>query len=83
MLTFSAPTFSFFIFDRRDLKKESYKTQCFALLIRDGFSYFRSGGWINIWGGAAACLAGAQWQRPERPRKMFNKICFQGLHGKI
>jgi hypothetical protein len=23
---------------------------------RDGFSYFRSGGWINIWGGAAACF---------------------------
>jgi hypothetical protein len=21
---------------------------------RDGFSYFRSGGWINIWGDAAA-----------------------------
>jgi hypothetical protein len=28
-------------------------------------------------------LAGARWQRPERPRKMFNKICFLGLHGKI
>ena len=23
-------------------------------LARDGFSYFRLGGWINIWGGAAA-----------------------------
>jgi hypothetical protein len=28
-------------------------------------------------------LAGAWWQRPERPRKKFNKICFLGLHGKI
>jgi peptidoglycan/LPS O-acetylase OafA/YrhL len=28
-------------------------------------------------------LAGASWQRPERPRKKFNKICFLGLHGEI
>jgi hypothetical protein len=28
-------------------------------------------------------LAGAWWQRPERPRKKFNKICFLGLHGEI
>jgi hypothetical protein len=25
---------------------------------RDGFSYFRSGGWINIWGGGAAACFG-------------------------
>ena len=23
--------------------------------VRDGFSYFRSGGWINIWGGGGCC----------------------------
>jgi hypothetical protein len=28
-------------------------------------------------------LAGALWQRAERPRKKFNKICFLGLHGEI
>jgi hypothetical protein len=28
-------------------------------------------------------LAGAWLQRPERPRKKFNKICFLGLHGEI
>jgi hypothetical protein len=53
--------------------------------LRDGFSYFRSGGgWINIWGGVPLlALAGAWWQRPERPRKIFNKSCFLGLHGGI
>ena len=50
---------------------------------RDGFSYFRSGEWINIWGVLLLALAGAWWQRPERPRKKFNKICFLGLHGEI
>ena len=45
---------------------------------RDGFSYFCSGGWINIWraGGCTACFGRAWWQRPERPRKKFDKICF-------
>jgi hypothetical protein len=28
-------------------------------------------------------LAGAWWQRPEMPRKMFNKTYFLGLHGGI
>ena len=53
--------------------------------VRDGFSYFRSGGWINIWGGGVLllALAGAWWQCPERPREKFNKICFLGLHGEI
>jgi hypothetical protein len=44
---------------------------------RDGLSYFRSGG------GVLLALARALWQRPERPRKMFNKTCFLGLHGGI
>jgi hypothetical protein len=47
------------------------------------FHIFVRGGWINIWGVLLLALAGARWQRPERPRKMFNKICFLGLHGKI
>jgi hypothetical protein len=50
---------------------------------RDGFSYFRSGGWINIRGVLLLALAAVWWQRPERPRKKFNKICFLGLHGEI
>ena len=51
---------------------------------RDGFSHFRSGEVDKYPGGAAACnLAGVWWQRPERPRKKFNKICFLGLHGEI
>jgi hypothetical protein len=41
------------------------------------------GGWINIWGVLLLALVGAWWQRPERPRKKFNKIYFLGLHGKI
>jgi hypothetical protein len=42
-------------------------------------------GWINIWGEGVLllALAGAWLQRPERPRKKFNKICFLGLHGEI
>ena len=52
------------------------------------FHIFVRGGWINIWGGGGGgvlllALAGAWWQRPERPRKKFNKICFLGLHGEI
>jgi hypothetical protein len=40
-------------------------------------------GWINIWGGGVLllALAGAWWQRQEKPREKFNKICFLGLHG--
>ena len=57
------------------------------LWARDGFSYFRifrgGRGWINIWGVLLLALARAWWQRPERPRKKFNKICFLGLHGEI
>ena len=34
-------------------------------------------------GGAAACFGRGWWQRPERPRKKFNKICFLGLHGRL
>jgi hypothetical protein len=40
-------------------------------------------GWIKIGGVLLLALAGAWWQRPERPRKNFNKICFLGLHGEI
>ena len=61
-----------------------------ALLMttRDRFSYFRSGVVDKYLGGggggaAANALAGAWWQRPEKPRKMFNKTCFLGLHGGI
>jgi hypothetical protein len=45
--------------------------------------FVRGGWWINIWGVLLLALAGAWWQRPERPRKMFNKTCFLGLHGVI
>jgi hypothetical protein len=44
---------------------------------------FPFGGVVNIWGVLLLALAGAWWQRPERPRKKFNKICFLGLHGEI
>jgi hypothetical protein len=45
---------------------------------------FSFGGVDKYLGGVLLlALAGARWQRPERPRKMFNKICFLGLHGKI
>jgi hypothetical protein len=48
------------------------------------FHIFVRGGWINIWGGVLLlALAGAWWQRPEKPTKKFNKICFLGLHGEI
>jgi hypothetical protein len=47
------------------------------------FHIFVRGGGINIWGVLLLALAGAWWQRPERPRKKFNKICFLGLHGEI
>ena len=51
---------------------------------RDGFSYFRFGGGDKYLGGVPLlALAGAWWQRPERPRKKFSKICFLGLHGEI
>jgi hypothetical protein len=36
------------------------------------FIFSFGGGWINIWGGAAACFGGAWWQLPEGPRKKFN-----------
>jgi hypothetical protein len=36
-------------------EKENAQHQL-QVYVRDGFSYFRSGGWINIWGGAAACF---------------------------
>jgi hypothetical protein len=46
--------------------------------------FVRGGGWwVNIWGVLLLALAGAWWQRPERPRKMFSKTCFLGLHGGI
>jgi hypothetical protein len=47
---------------------------------------FSFGGVDKYLGGGGVlllALAGARWQRQERPRKMFNKICFLGLHGKI
>jgi hypothetical protein len=47
------------------------------------FHIFVLGVWINIWGVLLLALAGAWWQRPERPRNKFNKICFLGLHGEI
>ena len=55
------------------------------LCSRDGFSYFRfpGGGWINIWGGAAACFGRGVVAMPGKAKKKFNKICFLGLHGKI
>jgi hypothetical protein len=44
--------------------------------------FVRGGWWINIWEGRVLLLSltGAWWQRPEMPRKMFNKTCFLGLH---
>jgi hypothetical protein len=51
--------------------------------IRDGFSLFRSGVDKYLGGELLLALAGAWWQRPERPSKNFNKICFLGLHGEI
>ena len=47
---------------------------------------FSFGGVDKYLGGGGVlllALAGAWWQRLERPRKKFNKICFLGLHGEI
>jgi hypothetical protein len=45
---------------------------------------FSFGGVDKYLGGVLLlALAGAWWQRPERPRKKFNNICFLGLHGEI
>jgi SNF family Na+-dependent transporter len=45
---------------------------------------FSFGGVDKYLGGVLLlALAGAWWQRPEKPRKKFNKICFLGLRGKI
>jgi prolipoprotein diacylglyceryltransferase len=47
------------------------------------FHIFVRGGGVNIWGGVLLlALAGAWWQRPEWPRKKFNKICFLGCMAK-
>ena len=50
------------------------------------FSFGGGGGVDKYLGGGGVlllALAGAWWQRPEKPRKKFNKICFLGLHGEI
>jgi hypothetical protein len=44
--------------------------------IRDGFSYFRSGGVDKYLGVLLLALAGAWWQRLERPRKSLTKFVF-------
>jgi hypothetical protein len=63
-----------------------YESNIYTVYIRSetDFHIFVPGGWwINIWGVLLLALAGAWWQRPERPRKKFNKICFLGLPGEI
>jgi hypothetical protein len=71
------------------------KTEFYQLVVamvglqlpRNGFHIFVRGG-VGVdkyMGGGVLllALAGAWWQRPERPRKMFNKTCFLGLRGGI
>jgi hypothetical protein len=47
------------------------------------FIFLFAGGDKYLGGVLLLALAGVWWQRPERPRKKFDKICFLGLHGEI
>jgi hypothetical protein len=52
----------------------------FHIFVRGVDKYLGGGGGGGV---LLLALAGAWWQRPERPRKKFNKMCFLGLHGEI
>ena len=51
---------------------------------RDGFSYFRSGGWIKIWGVAAACFVRGVVAMPGKAKEkveqnLFSRPAWQDL----
>ena len=68
-----------FHFDHYLLPHETH-LQHISVWNRDRFSYFRSGGGDKYLGVLLPALARTWWQRPERPRKMFKKICLVGKY---